>query len=395
MASNRQNAVEGLHVLVLPSFYPTREAPYSGTFFRDWAQALHGAGVRVGVAYTEVRSLRHLSPQALAQTRFQVSDGVEDGLPTVRLHGWNTLAQWTAGGLIWARCSQRVIREYIARHGRPDVVAAQSVTWAGRAAWLAQRRWGLPYVITEINTGFGTGHVRGWEATMSRRSFAGAKAVVAISQNLRQRLIAFGGASRVELIPCTVDDSYWTSPAVPRSQTPFTFYAQAHLTPRKGFDILIRAFARQFRGDSTVRLVIGGDGVSRPDLEALVDATGIRSQMTFLGAISRDAVREAMHAANCFVLPSLAENFGVVLIEAMSTGLPVISTRCGGPEDFIDERVGILLQPGDEDGLATALTTLRMAPPFDALTIRNHAIRRFGHAIVGRRLSELYRTVLK
>jgi glycosyltransferase involved in cell wall biosynthesis len=385
----------GLHVLILPSFYPTREAPYNGTFFRDWAQALQRAGVRVGVAYAEGRSLRQFSAAGFRQTRFQVSADVEDGLPTVRLHGWNTLAQWTAGGLIWARCSQRVIREYIARYGRPDVVAAQSATWAGHAAWLAHRTWGLPYVITEINTGFGTGRVRGWAANVSRRSFAGAEAVVAISKNLRQRLVEFGGAKRVELIPCTVDDSYWTPPAAPRLQVPFTFYAQAHLTPRKGFDILIRAFARQFRGDGSVRLVIGGDGVIRADLEALADSCGVRPQVTFLGAIPRDAVREAMRAANCFVLPSLAENFGVVLIEALATGLPVIGTRCGGPEDFIDDRVGLLVQPGDEDGLAMALTTLRMAQPFDPLTITGYAIRRFGHAVVGTQLRELYRTLLR
>lgn len=384
----------GLHVLVLPSFYPTREVPYSGTFFRDWAQALQRAGVRVGVAYAEGRSLRRFSATALRQTRFQVSADVEDGLPTVRLHGWNTLAQWTPGGLIWARCSQRVISEYIARHGRPDVIAAQSATWAGHAAWLAQRTWGLPYVITEINTGFGTGSVRGWAAKVSRRSFAGAEAVVAISENLRQRLAEFGGATRLELIPCTVDELYWTPATEPRRQVPFTFYAQAHLTPRKGFDILIRAFARQFRGDSTARLVIGGDGVIRGDLEALTESTGVRSQVTFLGAISRDAVREAMRAANCFVLPSLAENFGVVLIEALATGLPVISTRCGGPEDFIDERVGILLQPGDEDGLARALVTLRDAPEYDPQAVRAHAILRFGHLVVGSRLRDLYRAVL-
>ena len=397
MASNSPEVVvaeHGLHVLMLPSFYPTREAPYNGTFFRDWAQALQRAGVRVGVAYAEGRSLRQLSTRGLTQTRFQLSAGVEDGLPTVRLHGWNTLAQWTAGGLIWARCSQRVIREYIARHGRPDVVAAQSATWAGHAAWLARQTWGLPYVITEVNTGFGTGRVHGWAAAVSRRSFAGAEAVVAISQNLRQRLVEFGGAKRVELIPCTVDDSYWTPPAAPRLQVPFTFYAQAHLTPRKGFDILIRAFARQFRGDSTVRLVIGGHGVIRPDLEALVDSTGVRPQVTFLGAISRDAVRKAMRAANCFVLPSLAENFGVVLIEALATGLPVIGTRCGGPEDFIDNRVGILLQPGDEDGLANALATMRHAPQFDPLRIREQAVRRFGYEVVGAQLRDMYRAVL-
>ena len=385
----------GLHVLMLPSFYQTEHRPYDGTFFRDWAWALHRAGVKTGVAYVEGRGLRTLSPQALRDTHFQMTSAVETGLPTVRLKGWNTLAQWTAGGLIWSRLTQRIIREYMARYGRPDLVAAQSATWAGLAARMAHEKWGLPYVITEVNTKFGTGEVRGWQAELSRRAFASAKAVIAISENLRERLGQFGGARQVEVVPCTVDESYWTMPPRPRARVPFTFYGQAHLTPRKGFDLLIRAFARQFRGDPTVRLVIGGGGESRQELEALAAAAGVAPQVTFLGAIPRDAVREAMWTANCFVLPSRAENFGVVLIEALATGLPVISTRCGGPEDIVTDAVGMLLRPGDEAALAQALSSMRDRARFDAAAIRTYASARFGYPVVGAQLKDLYCRVLE
>ncbi len=379
---------------MLPSYYPTLHRPYIGTFFRDWACALKLAGVRIGIAYVEGRSLRGLSFQALRETHFQTTSGAEVGLPTVRLQGWNTLAQWTSGGLVWARLTQHVIREYLERHGHPDIIAAQSATWAGEAAWRANRHWGLPYVITEVNTGFGTGRVRGFEAAVSRRAFANAEVVVAISENLRTRLTQLGGARCVEVIPCTVDDSYWTLPPRPRACAPFTFYAQAHLSPRKGFDILIRAFARRFQGDATVQLIIGGGGEIRNDLEALAESTGVRSQVSFLGAIPRDAIREAMWAANCFVLPSHAENFGVVLIEALSTGLPVISTRCGGPEDIVNDQVGILLRPGDEEGLAEALSTMRSRPASDPEAIRAYAIARYGYPAVGSQLRDLYLRVL-
>lgn len=383
-----------LHVLMLPSYYQTRHRPYNGAFFRDWACALQSAGVRIGIAYLETRGIRELSLRALWETHFQTTSNSEDGLPTVRVAGWNTLSQWTAGGLVWARLTQRVIRAYIERHGRPDIVAAQSATWAGHAAWLANRELGLPYAITEVNTGFGTGRVRGWEAAVSRRAFANAEAVVAISENLRTQLRKFGGARQIELIPCTVDDAYWTTPHTPRARTPFTFYAQAHLSPRKGFDLLIRAFARRFRGDAGMRLVIGGGGEIQGSLEALAASTGVRSQVTFLGAIPQDAIRAAMWAANCFVLPSHAENFGVVLIEALSTGLPVISTRCGGPEDIIDDRVGLLLRPGDEEGLGEALVTMRNRPAPDPEPIRAYAVARYGYATIGGRLRDLYRGLL-
>jgi glycosyltransferase involved in cell wall biosynthesis len=383
-----------LHVLMLPSFYHTRQKPYSGTFFRDWALALARAGVTVGVGYVEGRSIRGLSWRALQETRFQTTASLESGLPTVRLEGWNTLAQWTAGGMIWARLTQRVIREYMERYGRPDVIAAQSATWAGHAAWLAHHRWGLPYVVTEINTGFGTGKVRGREAAISRRAFAAAEAVIAISEPLHDMLRRFGGARRIDVIPCTVDDLYWTLPPKPRGAGPFTFYGQAHLTPRKGFDLLIRAFASRFRGDQTCRVVIGGGGTIRAELEALAASTGVQSQVSFLGSIPRDVVRDSMWAADCFVLPSHAENFGVVLIEALATGLPVISTRCGGPEDIITDEVGLLLRPGDEQGLADALWTMRNRPAHDPKAIRTYAVARFGYPAVGARLRDFYGDVL-
>ena len=384
-----------LHVLVLPSFYPTAQTPYSGTFFCDWAWALQEAGVTTGVAYVETRSLRTLSLSALRQTHFQLTCETEAGLPTVRLKAWNTLAQWTVGGVAWSRLSQLAIGAYIERYGRPDLLAAQSATWAGQAAWRAARRWQLPYVITEVDTGFGTGAVKGWQAALSRRAFAGAQAVIAISHNLRQRLLRFGGARHVELIPCTVDESYWTLPPRPRSRRPFTFYAQAHLTPRKGLDLLIRAFAARFRGDATVRLVIGGDGAIRKDLEALAHSRRVQPQVSFLGQIPRDAVRDAMWGANCFVLPSHAENFGVVLIEALSTGLPVISTRCGGPEDIISNDVGILLEPGDEHGLGEALLAMRERPDPDAEVIRTYGVARYGYSAIGPRLRDFYCSLLE
>jgi glycosyltransferase involved in cell wall biosynthesis len=381
-------------VLLLPSFYETPQVPYSGTFFRDWAMALQQAGVTTGVAYVETRGLRTLSVAALRQSHFQLTCGSEGGLPTVRLRGWNTLAQSTLGGVVWSRLAQIVIGEYIERYGRPDLVAAQSATWAGVAAARAAARWRLPYVITEVDTGFGTGAVRHWHAALSRRAFTHARAVIAISRNLRERLLRLGGPKHVELIPCTVDESYWTLPPRPRPTGPFTFYAQAHLTPRKGFDLLIRAFAARFREDPSVRLVLGGDGVIRNDLEALARSLGVRSSVSFLGQLPRDGVREAMWNANCFVLPSRAENFGVVLIEALATGLPVISTRCGGPEDIISDAVGIIRDPGDEAGLGEALLTMRERPQPDAQPIREYAVARYGYSTIGPSLRDFYCSVL-
>ncbi len=198
----------------------------------------------------------------------------------------------------------------------------------------------------------------------------------------------------MEIVPCAVDDAYWTPPPTPRERSPFTFYAQAHLVPHKGFALLIRTFANCFRGTAQVRLIIGGDGAIRQDLESLAEGLGVRGQVKFVGALPRDAVRDAMRSANCFVLPSFAENFGVVLIEALATGLPVISTRCGGPEDIITPEVGVLLEPGDEQGLASAMVAMLDSPQYEPQLLRSHAVRWFGYATVGAQLRNVYQRAL-
>lgn len=384
-----------LHVLVLPSFYQTPERPYNGTFFRDWALALQRVGVKTGVAFVEDRGLRTFSMRAWSDTHFQTTVADEHGLPTVRIRGWNTLGQWTAGGLVWARLMQGAIATYIARYGRPDLIAAFSATWAGEAARLARRRH-IPYVLTEINTAFGTGNISGWQRSASRRVFAEADAVIAISRNLQSRLKPYRRDGAVALVPCTVDDMYWTRPPVLNGHRPFTFYAQAHLTRRKGLDLLISAFARKFSGDTSTRLVLGGGGVIQAELESQAAAAGIRKQVQFLGAIPRDDVRNAMWTADAFVLPSRAENFGVVLIEALATGLPLISTRCGGPEDIVTPDVGLLIERDDEPALADALATIRTtAKSYDGDRLRRVAIERYSYASVGTTLRDFYQATLR
>ncbi|MHB8837658.1 MAG: glycosyltransferase [Gemmatimonadaceae bacterium] len=385
-----------MHVLVLPSWYHTQDRPYAGTFFRDWALAMQTAGMRVGVAFPEMRSLRQFNVARMRESHFQTTVDHSDGFPCVRLRSWNPGAQYALGGLVWAQFAQGAIDSYIKRYGRPDLVAAYSAHWAGYAAFIAQRRLGLPYVITEVDTQFGLGAVRGLRARLARRAYASANAVIAISDNLHSQIRKIGELLASLVLPCTVDDRYWTPPPAKRTARPFTFYTQAHFAPRKGFDLLLRAFARAFAGDPDVRLWIGGDGAIGGELRRLASQLGLDTKVSFLGALPRDGVRRAMWEADCFVLPSLAENFGVVLIEALATGLPLISTRCGGPEDIITAEVGTLLTPGDEVGLESALIAMRQAQAqgkFRETALANFAREKYGYESIGRRLMILCEAV--
>ena len=383
-----------MHVLVLPSWYPTADRPVLGTFFRDQALALRCAGLRVGVAYVEPRSLRGFRLGALAESHFQVSETVEDGILTVRQHGWNPLVQTLLGGLVWARMMSGLVGRYVRLQGPPDIIHAHASLWAGYAALRASARYGTRFVVTEHSTQFCVGSFPPRLLARSLRVFRAAAATIAVSEPLRNQMSEYGAGSDILLVPNTVDPEFWKLPPRPRARAPFTFCAVGHLVPRKGFDILIRAFATRFRGRADVKLVIGGDGAIRQDLESLAHDLDVHGQVRCLGALSREGVRQAMWNASCFVLPSLAETFGVVLIEALATGLPVIATRCGGPQDIIVPEVGVLLEPGDERGLGAAMAALPDGPAYDPQVLRAYAVERYSYAAVGAQLRSVYRTVL-
>jgi L-malate glycosyltransferase len=142
-------------------------------------------------------------------------------------------------------------------------------------------------------------------------------------------------------------------------------------------------------------LKIGGDGALRTALEDLVSNLGVREQVHFLGRLGRQQVLAEMQAADAFVMASHYETFCVVLIEALSCGLPVVGTACGGPECIIHEQNGILVPPRNVPAMAAAVSFMRRnAHQYDRAGIRRDCVERFGQKSLSDRLARLYGKML-
>jgi glycosyltransferase involved in cell wall biosynthesis len=111
--------------------------------------------------------------------------------------------------------------------------------------------------------------------------------------------------------------------------------------------------------------------------------------------LSRDEVREEMQACDAFVLSSHYETFGIVLVEALAFGKPVVATCSGGPECIVHEGNGLLVPVHDEVALGNAMNILRLnLSRYDPEVIRNDCIARFGPRAVIDQLTSLYQEVL-
>ncbi len=122
---------------------------------------------------------------------------------------------------------------------------------------------------------------------------------------------------------------------------------------KKGFDLLLSAAAAVAAQGAQFRLEIAGDGPERSTLEALAGELDISDRVVFRGWIDR--VATFLADADLFVLPSRDEPFGIVLLEAMACGVPIIATRVSGPLEILDDGSALLVVPDDSQALASAM----------------------------------------
>jgi len=135
--------------------------------------------------------------------------------------------------------------------------------------------------------------------------------------------------------------------------------ALGRVVPKKGFDLLLEAYAGIDQSSRTVDLVIGGTGAALDDLRARADTLGLGGSVHFVGRLSRDRVARYMAGAELFVMPSRLEPFGIVILEGWRAGVAVVATNRGGPPEFVRDGVdGVLVDPFDTAAFTDALAGL-------------------------------------
>ncbi len=391
-------SVTNAHVLFVPSWYGTKENPVHGSFFRDQALAVSRQGVKTGVVFPELRTLEGVRPLDWPARRFQVTEKDDDGVTTMRSVGWRIPRAKKLTRELWCNQVQRLVKQYVRRHGVPDLIHAHCVHDAGVAALEAKQNWSFPYVVTEHFSGYDRDLLADKRLLQARDVFMEADRIVAVSRKLAGDIKPYVGKRDIHVIPNLVDTAFFTPPGEPRRADPFRFLFVGFLTRNKRVDDLLRAFTAAFGPDDDVRLEIVGDGEQRAELESLTAQLGVGRRVEFSGMMSRDGVRTAMHRSHAMVSASQVETFGVILIEAMATGLPVIVTRCGGPEEFVTDDVGRLVPLEDSPALQAAMSGVvanygrwQSAAP----AISAYADENFSERVVGARLIETYNSVIQ
>ncbi len=342
------SSARSLRVLELTQRYP----PAVGGVERhvaDLARGLERRGVSVEVATTDL--VRDVGRDRLADT--------PSGTGQVRRHRAFVVTSRLRGlGVISPGLLTDSLRAPV------DVIHAHAfgypTTWIGR---IAQRLRRLPLVVTpHAYPGPPPSGLAGYDRWVARATLGGADRIVALTETEADWLARLGvDRGRITVIPNGIDLSEFESISSRRRphDHPIVLYVGRLLAPQKGLDTLVEAFAFLPPSLRAELRVVGPDWGAASTVRTIAQSRGVGDRLTLTGPVSREALLAEYASADVFVLPSRFEPFGIVLLEAMAAGLPIVASRVGGIPDVVGDWENALLVPaGRPRPLAEAMRVL-------------------------------------
>ena len=398
--------------ILLVNHFPL-EGSGSGTYVKNVALHLRKRGHSVCVVSPENRSPRKLPGIVRLPVMFSKDGTRPDALPfnfpcfTTHPQSTTTFADLKAGELSQYLTAFAAVLRRAVQTFQPDIIHAQHL-WC--LSWLASLcSGGVPLVVTIHGT-----DLMGYEKWPAFRGFAegaasGSSCVLAISRDIHDRTLSLMPQTldKLRILTNGYNEDIFYPEAVDRTELLASMGLPYHgenivlfagkLTAFKGVGTLLRAALcyDSLLKDEILTLFVG-DGEEREQLEMLCRCLNLK-KTRFLGHRSQDELRRLYNAADVFVMPSRREPFGLVALEAMACGLPVVASNEGGMPEFVSRDAGTLVSVDDVDAFCGAILeelARHHVEPERRAAIARYARCNFAQQSYVERLEEVYEAAL-
>jgi glycosyltransferase involved in cell wall biosynthesis len=382
-----------MHILEIPSFF----TPYGGEFCLEQAKALKALGHEVRILSNVQLGITIGGKDflVLPSCRFEHE---RDGITIYQSYqrGWPRMVHHNVMRWVDIVCS--MFTEYVAKYGKPDILHAHCAKWAGYAAMIISREYGIPYVITEhlpkliLEPELGPAPSTAWQVPLLKEAYHEAAQVITVSDELVAELADyFGHDFRHVTIGNVVNtDFYAFRKRRLMAGRRFAFCCPAVFNHRKGYDVLFKAFALLAKVCPETELHIAGRGTDSKDCRKLMRFYGLKGNVTCHGALDAEGMKRLYYQSDALVLATRNESQGLVIAEAMSTGIPAISTQ-GVPKSMQLDAGFRYVPVGDAEALMKEMQKAvgRPVTEEEGRHLAELVERRFAPSVIGAQIAEV------
>jgi glycosyltransferase involved in cell wall biosynthesis len=352
-----------MKIIHFPSWYPTKENTIEGIFNQRLIYAINNFDTNEHIVFTwhhnEIAKLKNPILFFLQLFKSFMPYKVHDinGVKVIKINYLIT------NEFFFGKNVDRLIRKLdstlrsLSLYNSAIIFHAH-ITYPG--AFIAQQlslRQNIPYLITEHMGPFPFDNLKNDQLSKVIRPMKDASEVVSVSSFLAKQVQELVGI-KTHVIPNVVCNISFKLPSNKIYSSGFKFIVVSRITYAKGIEVLIVAIEKLLKIRRDFCVDIYGEGEMKDYFMKLTLSKKLVKQINWLDSIYPDLVQHTISNYNCLISPSLYESFGVTLIEAISVGIPIIATDCGGPKDIVNDINGLLTPNNNPIELAFAMNTL-------------------------------------
>lgn len=374
-----------MFILIVGRGCPSHKYLLNGLFEFDQAKALSLTESKIVYLSIDLRSIRRWRNWGIQQ---YTKEGVEvfdlnfpcGRIPNCLLHNIGIFA--------FSRAYKKIISQY----GKPDIVHAHF--WRnGFFVAKNMNQFDIKLVITEHLSKIHLEEIPKKIREYALFAYRKSSLLIAVSPSLAKNISKKFNINSV-YIPNVIDASLFQN-IQKRKHEGFLIISVGSLTSEKRMDLLIKSFAQFKKWNLDTRLFIFGEGPERQKIQKLIIDLDLEDSVILYGICPREVIAEKMKECDLFVLVSQAETFGVSYVEAMAAGLPVIATKCGGPEAFVNQSNGLLIEKDDLEATTKAIQYMYdNLNKYNVAEIAKIASTQFSPNSVSTQLLDYYDTII-
>lgn len=378
-----------MKILIIARGYPSEQSKMNGIFEFDQAKALANNGNEVTYIALDMRSICHSRKWGVERKTIDNIKIYALNLPLGRIP--KKIMEYVR---IYAL--KIMYKKVIKESKKPDIIHSHFIQ-NGHAMVEALKEYKIPLVLTEHYSEMNKEELEIYYKKLGEETYKKTNLVIAVSNTLANNL-SKNFNIKPEVVNNVLDlTNFNIEEKLPTDiNEDFSFVSVGRLTPGKRMDLLIYSFYEAFKSNDKIKLFIYGDGSEYKRLSKIICALNMDNQIFLRGMVNRKEIAEQMKRSNSFVSASEKETFGVAHIEALAMGLPVVSTKSGGPDEFINKTNGILVPINNQKMLSKALLMMyNNHHQYNSSKLSMDIRKKFSADYISKELMERYLQLLK